>query len=206
MSLRPDTARLLTGAAIDDPAAIRRAGADVLSLALIDARNELLRWLAAFEAGGMLDARHGRPSPLRRAGGCGWYQEYWISRHVQRQRGEHCDAGGLRLASIEPRADAWFGTGAAQSPGPDPDAVRSYLADTLETTLELLSTTGPGDDALQLRVGLRQTRLPVDAVGRQASMNLYPIPACVPMPRRVGAVAVEPSGALFPMLKMAEAA
>jgi hypothetical protein len=59
MSLRPDTARLLTGAAIDDPAAIRRAGADVLSLALIDARNELLRWLAAFEAGGMLDARHG---------------------------------------------------------------------------------------------------------------------------------------------------
>ncbi len=70
----------------------------------------------------------------------------------------------------------------------------------------LSQAPAPGDDALQLRVGLRQTRLPVDAVGRQASMNLYPIPACVPMPRRVGAVAVEPSGALFPMLKMAEAA
>lgn len=70
----------------------------------------------------------------------------------------------------------------------------------------LSQAPAPGDDALQLTVGLRQTRLPVDAVGRQASMNLYPIPACVPMPRRVGAVAVEPSGALFPMLKMAEAA
>lgn len=170
MSLRPDTARLLTGAAIDDPAAIRRAGADVLSLALIDARNELLRWLAAFEAGGMLDARHGRPSPLRRAGGCGWYQEYWISRHVQRQRGEHCDAGGLRLASIEPRADAWFGTGAAQSPGPDPDAVRSYLADTLETTLELLSTTGPGDDALHFfRAALLHEDRACESLAEQAA-------------------------------------
>jgi hypothetical protein len=57
-----------------------------------------------------------------------------------------------------------------------------------------------------LRVGLTDTSLPVDAIGRQTAMNLHPIPACVPVPRRVGAVAVDPAGALFPMLKMAEAA
>jgi hypothetical protein len=64
----------------------------------------------------------------------------------------------------------------------------------------------PGDTSLHLQVGLTQTSLPVDAIGAQAAMNLHPIPACVPVPRRVGAVAVDPAGALFPMLKMAEAA
>jgi hypothetical protein len=64
----------------------------------------------------------------------------------------------------------------------------------------------PGDKSLQLRVGLTDTSLPVDAIGRQTAMNLHPIPACVPVPRRVCAVAVDPAGALFPMLKMAEAA
>lgn len=64
----------------------------------------------------------------------------------------------------------------------------------------------PGDKSLQLRIGLTDTSLPVDAIGRQTSMNLHPIPDCVPVPRRVGAVAVDPAGALFPMLKMAEAA
>ena len=149
MSLPPSGARPATAAAIDDPRAIREADAEVLSLALIDARNELLRWLAAFETAGLASGGEAGVPAWRRVGRAAWYQEHWISRHVQCQRGEHCDATGLRLASIEPRADAWFGPGpAADEPPPDPAALRAYLAETLEITLDLLHGAGPGADAL----------------------------------------------------------
>lgn len=68
----------------------------------------------------------------------------------------------------------------------------------------LAQPPAPGDRELRLRVGLEDTCWPVDAVGRQASMNLHPLPASVPMPRRVGAVAVDPAGALFPLLTAVE--
>jgi hypothetical protein len=76
-------------------------------------------------------------SALWLAGHAGWYQERWIARHVQRARGEHAAADALRLASVEPAADAWFETGGHQPP--DADTVRRYLADTLDTTLDLLA-------------------------------------------------------------------
>jgi hypothetical protein len=85
-------------AALDDPFGMRRAGREVLSLALFESRNHLLRLLALDET----------PDALRLAAQAGWYQEYWIARHVQRSRGEACDAQGLRLASIEPRIEAWL--------------------------------------------------------------------------------------------------
>jgi formylglycine-generating enzyme required for sulfatase activity len=111
--------------ALDDPVGMRRAGRELLSLALFDSRNHLLRLLALDET----------PAALRAAARAGWYQEYWLARHVQRSRGEACDAQGLRLASIEPRIDDWLRDDA---PPPPPDALRGYLADTLEVTLELL--------------------------------------------------------------------
>jgi formylglycine-generating enzyme required for sulfatase activity len=113
-------------AALDDPFGMRRAGREVLSLALFESRNHLLRLLALDET----------PDALRLAAQAGWYQEYWIARHVQRSRGEACDAQGLRLASIEPRIEAWL---REDEPAPEPALLRSYLADTLETTLELLT-------------------------------------------------------------------
>lgn len=112
-------------AALDDPVGMRRAGRELLSLALFDSRNHLLRLLALGET----------PAALRLAARAGWYQEYWLARHVQRSRGEACEAQGLRLASIEPRIDDWLRDDA---PPPPPDALRGYLADTLEVTLELL--------------------------------------------------------------------
>jgi len=60
------------------------------------------------------------------------------------------------------------------------------------------------DRQLKLRVGLTESTLPVDAVGRQAPMNLHAIPACVPVPKRVSGVAVDPTGALYPMLRLVE--
>jgi iron(II)-dependent oxidoreductase len=122
-------------AALDDPQAIRHAGRELLSLALIDARNHLLQKLSQDES----------PQALRLALHAGWYAEYWIARHVQRQRGERCDGTATRLAGIDPRVEAWLGGDAEMAA---PEAVRSYLAETLEITLDLLASAESDDDAL----------------------------------------------------------
>ena len=131
---RPGTPRS-PSAALDDPAAIRHAGRELLSLALIDARNHLLARLAMLES----------PAAFRLAARAGWYQERWISRHVQRLRGEAADADGPVLAGIEPAVEQWLDAGA---PSPDPDALRSYLAETLEVTLDLLGHAADDDTGL----------------------------------------------------------
>jgi len=120
--------------ALDDAQAMRHAGSDLLSLALIDARNHLLALLASDESA----------VALQRAAHAGWYQEAWIARHVQRQRGEACDAQATRLAGIEPRAEAW----ATGDEPPPPEALRGYLAQTLEVTLDLLAGADEDDAAL----------------------------------------------------------
>ena len=119
---------------LEDAQAMRRAGRELLSLALIDARNHLLALLAQDES----------PAALQRAAHAGWYQEAWIARHVQRQRGEACDPRATRLAGIDPRADAW----AAGDETPAPDALRGFLAETLEITLDLLAGSAEDDAAL----------------------------------------------------------
>ena len=120
---------LQTAAAIHDPVRMRQAGADLLSLALIDARNHSLRWLAAFEPqlGDLAPSADVDP-PLWLVGHAAWFQEYWVSRNVQRQRGEAADAARPRLASIDARADDWFdpaamtgcSAGACSCPTPRP--------------------------------------------------------------------------------------
>ncbi len=123
---------------LDDPVGMRQAGAELLSLALIDSRNHLLTLLAQDEGA----------AALRLAARAGWFQEFWIARHVQRGRGEAGAADAPRLAGIEPHIDAW------RSPAgdlPAPGALRDYLAATLELTLDLLAALPPAaqhDDAL----------------------------------------------------------
>lgn len=121
---------------LDDPEGMRRAGAELLSLALIDSRNQLLALLARDESA----------PALRLAAHAGGFQEYWIGRHVQRGRGEACDPDAPRLAGIEPRIDAWL---APEGDLPAPEALRAYLAATLEITLDLLAALPPAaqDDA-----------------------------------------------------------
>ena len=124
---------------IDDPLAARQAGRDLLSLLLMDARNHLLQRIAQDES---LPA-------LRLAAAAGHYQEQWISCHVQRGRGEGCDVASVRLAGLEPALEAWL-LAEAETPGqgPTPERLRGYLAQTLDITLDLLSTTPETDDAL----------------------------------------------------------
>lgn len=150
-----------------DSASLRSAGKELLSLALIDARNHTLRWASALEAaadgqglvlpGDLAPALAGELDPaLWTLGHIGWFQEYWIARNVQRARGERADPTHPRLASVVPEADAWYDPAMVDRARrrvlvggelPDLQATRAYLVDTLETTLELLAGIGVEDDA-----------------------------------------------------------
>ena len=71
---------------VHDPLAIRRAGPEVLGLALMDARTRTLAWLSAFD-GHSLPSTHAEfDAPLWLAGHVAWFQEWWIARNVQRSR------------------------------------------------------------------------------------------------------------------------
>lgn len=155
----------------DDPFAVRAAGAELLSLALIDARNHTLRWLAAFESRGAVDRADAGPSALVLAASAGDWQDRWIGRHVQRQRGEACDPDAPRLAPADAGIEAWL---AGAGPAPTPAAVRAFLAATLETTLDLLGSASDDDAALHFyRAALRhEDRLGETLAERAAALQL----------------------------------
>ena len=137
---------------------MRRASREQLSLALMDARNHTLQLLGRFEhALGESLRVPVAPEivpPLWLAGHVAWLAEYWIARNPQRALGPRCLADGVRLASVEPQADQWFDprlVGHRERWSlqlPDAEAIKAYLLDTLETTLELLEHTPDDDDAL----------------------------------------------------------
>jgi ergothioneine biosynthesis protein EgtB len=139
---------------ITDADAMRCAGRELLSLALIDSRNRTLRWLAAVEGLDASAARADFDPPWWTVGHAAWFQEAWIARQVQRGRGERCDPTAPRLASIDPRADETFDAQRSRRdqrwahPALPGDELRAYLAATLETTLELLDASAVDDEAL----------------------------------------------------------
>ncbi len=147
---------------IDSPQ-IRFAGADLLSLALIDARNHTLYLMAEFErlapdlhfAADQCVPRRGEVlPPLWLLGHAGWFQEYWVGRNTQRHLGLRCPQQPTLLASIEPRADACFDPRLSSRAQrwtqryPDLGLIKSYLLETLENTLELLEKAEPTDNGL----------------------------------------------------------
>ena len=143
---------------IDSPD-MRRAGHELLSVALMDARNHTLhlagQLAAQLESKGFQVAPQPEiDPPLWELGHIGWFQEWWITRNVQRQLGSRCGARPTRLASIEPNADPWWDDAQVPPadrwalPLPDLGAARAYLLGTLETTLELLEKTADDDEAL----------------------------------------------------------
>jgi iron(II)-dependent oxidoreductase len=92
--------------------------------------------------------------PLWELGHIGWFQEWWIGRNLQRHLGAACDPAATRLASVEPRADLWWNSSEVAHSSrwaldlPGLSQIKSYLLETLESTLELLEKTPAGDDAL----------------------------------------------------------
>ena len=150
-----------TAQALDDPLAMRCAGRELLSLALIDTRNHLLQLLALDES----------PAALRLAAHAGWYQEYWVARHVQRQRGEACDPHAPRLAGIEPRIDVWLADDGDAAPV---EQLRAYLQETLEVTLELLATTSADADSDVALHFYRSSLLHEDRLTETLAERLHP--------------------------------
>ncbi len=148
-------------ASIDSPT-MRHGGRDVLSLALMDARNHTLHLLGQLESavgragtgGVVVPIKPELNPPLWTLGHIGWFQEWWIARNLQCHRGADADPAATRLASIEPRADHWWNPAAAPHDSrwtldlPDLASTRGYLLATLEATLDLLEKTPDEDDAL----------------------------------------------------------
>lgn len=147
---------LVRSAALDDPLAIRHAGRELLALALMDTRNALLALVAP-----LVPPEGDEPVLARRALRAGAWQEHWIAGHVQRARGEAADPAAARLAGVEPRLGAW-------QRGEEPMArgeLQTYLATTLELTLDLLAGTAETDAALYVfRQALRHEDRLVEAL------------------------------------------
>lgn len=174
---------------------MRRAGRELLSLALMDARNHSLHLLAHFEQAADLvreqaqgAVRTGLEPPLWLAGHIGWLAEYWIGRNPQRSLGAACPVDAVRLASIEPLADRWFNPALAGPPDrwaldlPDYDSVRAYLLETLESTLELLDKTPENDDALHFfRVALFHEDLRCEQLVKFAQVLGVPLKLALPV-------------------------
>jgi gamma-glutamyl hercynylcysteine S-oxide synthase len=148
-------------AELDDPVAIRHAGPELLALALMDSRNALLALLPQLP--------WSRDSALaRRVIGAGAWQEWWISRHVQRGRGEACEADAPRLAGIEPRLDTWL----RAEQRPSPEELHAYLEATLELTLDLLAGADDSDTALHVyRQALRHEDRLVESLREAAGVG-----------------------------------
>jgi ergothioneine biosynthesis protein EgtB len=180
----------ITPASIDSPS-MRHAGRELLSLALMDARNHTLHLLAHFERaiqGGLAVPQSAEVElPQWLAGHIGWLAEYWIGRNPQRALGPACPADGLRLASIEPMADGWFNPSLVphsvrwQLALPDFEALRGYLLATLESTLELLDKTDETDDALYFhRVALFHEDLRCEQLITLAQTVAVPLKLALP--------------------------
>jgi ergothioneine biosynthesis protein EgtB len=144
--------------AIDSPD-MRRGGPDLLSLALMDARNHTLHLIGQYEQA-LGDPHFEVPCvtelnpPLWELGHIGWFQEWWLGRNLQRHLGAACDPSAARLASLQPQADRWWDSSHVAHDSrwtldlPDLAGIKSYLLETLEITLELLEKAPPQDDAL----------------------------------------------------------
>ena len=185
MATEPSSSPLSSSSAPGNPTLIdspqmRHASRDLLSLALMDARNHTLHLFGQFR--NALEAVNYRvpqsPAlnpPLWLLGHVGWFQERWIGRNLQRSHGSRCAPDPCRQASAEPNADRWWDP--AQAPHsarwalslPDPATSRSYLLDTLESTLELLDKAGGDDAALYFyRLALFQEDIQGEALARMA--------------------------------------
>ncbi|MBI5257988.1 MAG: SUMF1/EgtB/PvdO family nonheme iron enzyme [Burkholderiales bacterium] len=172
---------------IHDPVAMRHAGADALSLALMDARNRTLQRLAVFDEAGMGFAPAELDPPAWLAGQAARFQELWIGRNPQRGRGEACDPQVVRLASIDPMLDWWLDPAAAtrlqrwQGSAPASEAIRAYLAATLDDTLELLDKADRGDAGLYF---FRLALLHEDRLGEALAVLAQTVGVAAPSPEQ----------------------
>ncbi len=140
--------------------ALRRGSAADVRAALLAARARTLSlaedYRAALGPALAIPHRSGLNPPLWELGHVAWFQEWWIARNPQWDRGAGCDPEVVRRDSLLPASDACYDSGRVAHATrwdlslPDFDGTLAYLARTLERTLAVLDVLPPdgGDDAL----------------------------------------------------------
>ena len=189
----PAPAPAQAAGAIDSPD-MRHAGRDLLSLALIDARNHTLRLLSRYEQALGSPALPLQPMeaiepPRWLAGHIAWFAEWWIARNTQRAFGAECPVRPTRLAALEPQADGWWNP-QLRAPAqrwandlPDLGQTKTYLLEILETVLEMLDNAAPTDAGLYFyrlalfHEDLRAEQLVVMAQTLGLPLGIEPLPA-----------------------------
>ncbi len=144
--LRPMTT--LPAPSAFDASGIRHAEPGLLSLALMDARNQTLRWLGHHLATAPHDQPvRAWPDPLWLAGHSAWFAEWWILRNPHRSAGPAAPADGIRLPALHARVDEWFRSPSEtwRAERPAADEVRAYMLEQLEGVLALLDKSGGSD-------------------------------------------------------------
>jgi len=92
--------------------------------------------------------------PLWETGHVAWFQDWWIARSRQRERGIACDPDHLRPEGRMANADALYNSSRVAHvtrwalPLPPLAMTRDYLAASLDETLALLATAEESDDGL----------------------------------------------------------
>lgn len=94
--------------------------------------------------------------PLWELGHLAWFQEWWVDRNPQRDRGAAADPHVARGRSLLAQSDAWYDSSRVahrtrwELPLPDADATDAYLERSLARTLERLDAlpADAGEDAL----------------------------------------------------------
>lgn len=182
-----------------DAVDFRRAGRDVLSLALMDARNHSLHLFSHYEQvlsenGFVVPQLTEINPPLWELGHIGWFQERWIGRNLQRHQGPRCDPQAALLASVQPQADRWWNSSLVPHDSrwaldlPTPADIKAYLLATLESSLDLLAKTPDEDDALYFyRLALFHEDMHGEALISMAQTLGLPLGLSLPVPPSVRA-------------------
>jgi EgtB-related family protein len=143
---------------IEAAAGARGGGRDALAAAMRDSRAATLALLDAYVAvlGETLAVPYSVQlnPPLWEVGHVAWFQDYWIARSRQRERGVACDPDHARPAGRLAQADALYNSSRVAHatrwtlPLPGLAATRIYLAESLDETLALLADAAETDDGL----------------------------------------------------------
>lgn len=180
-----------------------------LSQCLQDARSRTLALFAAFEevlkpAGLAVPYSPQLNPPLWELGHIAWFQEWWLGRNPERDKGEHADPDCGRPPSLLAGADALYDSGRVPHasrwhlPLPGAAATRDFLAQTLQQTLQLLAQSEASDDALYFfRLALFHEDMHAEAAVYMASALDIPLPRHAAMPTGpVAGAGPEPVNAL----------
>ena len=178
------------------PAQIARSGGRaILANALQESRTRTLALLDVYVAslGEELivpDSPQLNP-PRWEVGHVAWFQDYWIARNRQRERGIAAEPAHDRPSGRLAQADRWFNSSLVPHqtrwdlPLPDLAATREYLAASLAETLDLLAVTPETDDDLYFyRLALFHEDMHTEAAVYMAQALSIPLPAALLAPAR----------------------